>query len=90
MTEGLGGLRKSLRNKKTQVRCFYMHEKDSQYTAEFHELYINAKKLVDEDIAEWGGKMNDINDPQERDFYLSVVTHFLQKRQQDVINKGIF
>jgi hypothetical protein len=67
-----------------------MHEKDSQYTVEFHNLYVNAKKLVDNYIAEWGGKMDDIADPQERDFYISVVTHFLQKRQQDVINKGIF
>jgi hypothetical protein len=63
---------------------------DGNYTAEFHSLYLKAKELVDTDIAEWGDKIDEITDPKERDFYLSVVTYFLQARQKDVINKVIY
>jgi hypothetical protein len=67
-----------------------MHEKDSQYTAEFHKLYVNAKKLVDDDILDISNKINNLNDSEEKDFYFAVMAHFLQKRQKEVINKGLF
>jgi hypothetical protein len=67
-----------------------MHEKDSQYSIEFHNLYVNAKKLVDNDILDISNKLNDLNDPEEKDFYFAVMAHFLQKRQKEVIDKGLF
>jgi hypothetical protein len=60
------------------------------YTKRFHELYENARELVDKDISDWGDKLIDISDKDEQDFYLAVTTYFLQKRQKDVIDKGLF
>jgi hypothetical protein len=60
------------------------------YTKRFHELYENARELVDKDILDIDGKLKEIPDSEEKDFYFAVMTHFLQKRQKDVINRGLF
>jgi hypothetical protein len=61
-----------------------------EYTKRFHEFYENAKELVDRDILNISEKLDEIPDSEEKEFYFAVMTHFLQKRQKDVINRGLF
>jgi hypothetical protein len=57
---------------------------------EFHDFYETAKKLVDKDVVDFGRKITEIPDNEEREFLLDVTTFFLQKRQKEVIKKGLF
>jgi hypothetical protein len=61
-----------------------------EYTTDFHNFYETAKKLVDTDVARFGDKLTEIPDNEEREFFLDVTTFFLQKRQKEVIEKGLF
>jgi hypothetical protein len=60
------------------------------YTNEFHKFYETAKRLVDNDVTDFGDRITEITNNEERDFFLDVTTFFLQKRQKEVIEKGLF
>jgi hypothetical protein len=60
------------------------------YNDEVHAFYETAKRLADTDILNLGKKIAYLPDDEERDFLLNVSTYFLQKRQKDVIKKGLF
>jgi hypothetical protein len=60
------------------------------YTKEFHALYEKAKELVDKNILDVGDKITNISGKEEKDFYVALHDFFLQKRQREVIAKGLF
>jgi hypothetical protein len=60
------------------------------YTKRFHELYENAKELVDKNILDIGDRITNVSDKEEQDFYVALHDFFLQKRQREVIEKGLF
>jgi hypothetical protein len=59
----------------------------SDYTNEFHNFYETAKKLVDDDLFDFNSKVCNIPNEDEQDFLMAVTTYFLQKHQEEVINK---
>lgn len=60
------------------------------YSEEFHYFYETAKRLVDNDVLDVGKKIEKVSDSDEQDFLMAVTTYFLQKRQKEVIEKGLF
>jgi hypothetical protein len=60
------------------------------YADEFHNFYETAKRLVDTEVLDVGKKINKVSDSEEQDFLMAVTTFFLQKRQKEVIEKGLF
>jgi hypothetical protein len=45
---------------------------------------------VDEDILAVDKKLYNISNTEEQDFLFAVMTFFLQKRQKEVIDRGLF
>ncbi|MDR0974503.1 MAG: hypothetical protein LBL80_02295 [Ruminococcus sp.] len=62
----------------------------TNYTEKFHELYENAKELVDKNILEIGVKLDAVSENDEKEFYLYLLDFFLQKRQNEVISRELF
>jgi hypothetical protein len=59
------------------------------YKEKFHELYENTKELVDEEILDIGDRLDAVSN-DEKEFYLYLLDFFLQKRQNEVISRGLF
>jgi hypothetical protein len=62
----------------------------ANYSDEFHNFYETAKRLVERDVLDFDKKVTKIPDSEEQDFLMAVTTYFLQKRQKEVIEKGLF
>jgi hypothetical protein len=60
------------------------------YAEKFHELYENTKELVDKNILDIGDKLDAVQENDEKEFYLYLLDFFLQKRQNEVISRGLF
>jgi hypothetical protein len=62
----------------------------ANYTDEFHSFYETAKRLVETDVLDYDKKVTKIDNIEEQDFLMATTTYFLQKRQKEAIEKGIF
>jgi hypothetical protein len=60
------------------------------YTEKFRELYENTKELADKNILDIGDKLDSVSGNDEKEFYLYLLDFFLQKRQNEVISRGLF
>ena len=57
---------------------------------EFHGFYKTAKAIAEEDILAFDKNIAETTDSDEREFLTLMTNFFLQKRQQQVINEGLF
>jgi hypothetical protein len=57
---------------------------------ECHNLYVAAESLVQKGADAFGDNIFQISDEKEREFLLVINDFFLQKRQKQVINEGLF
>jgi hypothetical protein len=58
------------------------------YKEEFHDFYETAKRLVDNDLADFDSKIEYVNSSEERKFLMAVTSFFLQRHQEEIINKA--
>lgn len=53
-------------------------------TEQIHKLYEECKKVFEPSV-EWSNEIRNIEDEDEKDFYVKVSNFFLQQRQREVI-----
>lgn len=56
---------------------------------QIHEAFLKCKEVFTPSMAV-ADAVFDINDDEERQFYNMVYQFFLQKRQKELIEKGVF
>jgi|GEM_PF-4799924 len=57
---------------------------------EFRSFYKTAKAIAEDDILAFDKDIAETSDSDEREFLTLMTNFFLQKRQQQVINEGLF
>lgn len=66
-----------------------MEEKLGKNYEEIHKEFLKCKQMF-EPSHELLNMIHDIKDREEREFIRTIYTFFLQQKQQEVIEKGIF
>ncbi len=66
-----------------------MEEKLEKNYEEFHEEFLKCKQIF-KPSHELLDMIHNIKDKEEREFIRTIYTFFLQQKQQEVIEKGIF
>ena len=56
----------------------------------FRNFYKTAKAIAEDDILAFDKDIAETSDGDEREFLTLMTNFFLQKRQQQVINEGLF
>lgn len=56
---------------------------------DIHAAYLNCKEVFKPSF-ELGRQLTEIEDKDERDFYELLYNFFLQQRQREVIEKGVY
>ena len=54
---------------------------------EWHNLYKTCKGMTDDDLSEL---LKKAKSDEEQSFYFTISNFFLQQRQKEVIEKGLF
>lgn len=54
---------------------------------EWHNLYETCKNMTDDDLSEL---LKKAKSDEEQSFYFTISNFFLQQRQKEVIEKGLF
>ena len=61
----------------------------TEKTKEIHEAYENCKKVFEPSFA-LSEEVNNISDIEEKNFYILLHDFFLQQKQKESINKGVY
>ena len=66
-----------------------MEKRITKKTEQIHKIYEECQKVFEPSM-ELLDEISNIEDGEEKEFYMTLKTFFMQQKQKELIEKGIF